>query len=291
MSHRRFFAGCAGLVLAVWLPAIVLPQDRVANSKWAAIPPVMDGLEEDWRPAVFYPEKKVRVDYAFKNDGRNLYILLVFNDAKYLSSIEATGMRIYCRGAGSAEDGIGILFIRKTITAEEYIVRLENQGTPLSDKDKEVLRISPRHSLFESYAVDRRGKTLPPPASASEADPPMFRAAKRDKATIYEFRIPLASSDVHPAVIGAGPGETVRVTFEWGGKSKQLLDARTSWESPAGASSGGLYDKNGETPAQQFLNAFDKMANPSVGTKQYSFQAVVNLARDGSGPGRIPQKG
>jgi hypothetical protein len=279
MKRILFLLASAGLVLAALAPAFSTPEKTPAASQWASPAPVLDGRDEDWQPGGFSSERSVRVDYAFKNDGRNLYILLVFKDPKFLSSIDATGIRIFWGRDVSAGNAAGVLFVRKTVTAEEFISILESRASPLSEKEKEVLRINPRHSIFDAYAVDSRGKTIPPPDSRSDLDPPEFRAGKRNKATIYEFRVPLPRAGAQQAGTGAGPGETVRVSFEWGGASKDLLNAKTSWATPATISSGGLHDENGETPAQQFLNSFDRMSGPSSSVKKYSFQAVVRLAQ------------
>lgn len=279
MGKFRFSAAWAGLLLALLFPAGAVSQGTTPGSQWAASPPSVDGLDADWLPGNMFTEKKLRIDYAFMNDGRNLYILMVFKDPKFLSSIDATGITIFYGRDRPAGRERGVLFISKTLTSDEFIILLESQGTPLTEKEKEVLRINPRHPLFESYAVDRQGKTIPPPADRSSVDPPVFKAGKRENLVIYEFRVPLDTAESPPAGIGARPGETIRVSFEWGGTSKNVLSARTSWSTPAGMVSGGLYDENGETRAQQFLNAFDRMSSSSMGAKKYSFGAVVKLAQ------------
>jgi hypothetical protein len=279
MRKVRLFAGFVGLVLALLFPAVASPQGTAVDSRWASALPSVDGQAEEWPPDMLSLQKKLKIDFAFKNDDRNLFILMVFKNSKSLSSIDATGITVFYGPAGSAGRESGVLFITKELTAEEFIALLENQGTPLTEKDKEVLRINSQHVVFEAYAVDRQGKTIPPPAARFDMDPPVFKAGKRDKLVIYEFRVPLAPAGLPPAGMGASSGEAVRVSFEWGGTSKKVLSARTSWSTPANMVSGGLYDENGETPAQQFLNAFDRMSNPSMGTKKHAFATVVKLAQ------------
>jgi hypothetical protein len=44
-------------------------------------------------------------------------------------------------------------------------------------------------------------------------------------AVVYEFRIPLAKTEIQPAGIGAKPGTALKVGFSWGGITPQMRDA------------------------------------------------------------------
>jgi hypothetical protein len=281
MRKRRLLAGCVGLVLALLFPAVASAQDTAVDSRWASVLPSVDGQAEEWPPDTLSLQKKLKIDFGFKNDSRNLFILMVFKDPKSLSSIDATGITISCSPLAAKQRTNTVLFIGKTLTADEYITRIESSGTPLTEKEKEVLRIRQQHPVFDAYAVDDQGKTVAPRAPRSDVDPPAFKAAWRGKIATFEFRVPLAPPAVHPAGIGAVPGDTIQVSFEWGGKSTRLVKARANWPTPAAAASSGAYNENDESRAQVFLMGFDAMSSPSIGTKKHAFRAVVRLA-----PGR-----
>lgn len=83
-------------------------------------------------------EKSVSVDYAFCNDGRNLCVLFMFKDPKFLSSIDATGITIYANTSGKKDKDSGIRFLKKVLTAEELIAWMESQGSTLPEEKKEV---------------------------------------------------------------------------------------------------------------------------------------------------------
>jgi len=279
MRKRRLLAGFVGFVVALLLPAVASPQDTAINSRWASALPSVDGQAGEWPPETLSLQKKLKIDLAFKNDDRNLFILMVFKNPKSLSSIDATGITIFCAPLVARQRTNGVLFIGKTLTADEYITRIESSGTPLTEKEKEVLRIRQQHPVFDAYAVDEQGKTVAPGAPRSDVDPPAFKAAWRGEIATFEFRVPLAPPFAHPAGIGAVPGDMIRVSFEWGGKSTKLDKAKANWPTPAAAASSGAYNENDESRAQVFLMGFDAMSSPSISTKKHAFRAVVKLAQ------------
>jgi hypothetical protein len=279
MKKVRLLAGFVGLIATLLFPVVASPQETSVNSRWASVLPSVDGQGEEWPADTFSLQKKLKIDFAFENDDRNLYILMVFKDPKSLSSIDATGITISCVPLGAKQRTNSVLFIGKTLTADEYITRLESSGTPLTEKEKEILRIREQHPVFEAYAVDGQGKTVAPGPLRSDVDPPAFKAAWRGDIATFEFRVPLASPSAHPAGIGTASGDTIRVSFEWGGKSTKLIKAKANWPTPAAAVSSGAYNENEESRAQVFLMGFDAMSSPSIGTKKHAFRAVVKLAQ------------
>ena len=72
-----------------------LSQKEMISSRWASNQINIDGRSDDWKDEAFHFEKKLGVDYSFKNDAENLFILFVFKDPRYLSSINDTGMTIW----------------------------------------------------------------------------------------------------------------------------------------------------------------------------------------------------
>jgi len=268
------FAAVVGAAVLVATPA--LAQSRVAGSVWAASPPAVDGSGSEWASDYLYYESTMDADYAFRNDGRNLYILAVFRNPKVLEPIEDTGLTIYAAPSDSPERGNGARFIRKMVKAEAFIRILENQGTPLTEADKEDLRAETRHPVFLAALVDGRGKTLDPPAPDSGVLPPAFSETRDGNLATFEFRIPLGPGGVIPG--GTDPGLVLRIEFEWGGSGENVLSAKSTWQSPATRMSGGLITGSGETRAQEFLSAFDSMSRPTISARKYAFSAEVRLA-------------
>jgi hypothetical protein len=263
-------------------------EDPVAQSQWTASPLQLDGLAEEWRSDSLLHVKKIDLDYGFRNDGRNLYILLVFRNPKSLSSIDAVGITISGSPEGTEHNNNKVRFIKKTLTADQFIAMLEYQGAHLTGEKKEELRRRPQHPVLAAYAVDKKGKILSPTGSATGVEPPAFQTTKQENGVTYEFRIPLASREVYPAGIEAEPGTTISVSFKWGGSAQKTLSPRTSWSTPWSMVSGGALADNGETRAQEFLNSYDSMSRPSLEGKKYALRVDVQLAKQVSVPDIYP---
>ena len=107
MAHA-FTAG-GGDPLA--LPAKTAP----VQSRWQKSPLKIDGDISDWLAPSFHAEKSVQVDYAFGNDAENLYLIFVFKDQKYLSSLAQTGFTVWFNDQGKKKKTLGVRFQKKTL--------------------------------------------------------------------------------------------------------------------------------------------------------------------------------
>ena len=279
MLRSQFSKALAGVGLSLLLSGFLFSEDPVVISQWAVSPLQLDVLTGEWAPESLLHLNKMDLDCGFKNDARNLYILIVFRNPKYLSSIDSMGITISGGPTGIKKKGNAVRFVTAILTADQYISMLEEKGSLLTGQEKEDLRARPRYPVFAAYAVDKKGKVLPSTImSAAGAEPPAFRTRRRENVSTYEFRIPLASREAYPAGIEAEPGTAISVFLEWGGSAQKALSPRTSWSTPWSLVSGGALADNGETRAQEFLNSFDSMSRPSLETKKYSFQVDVRLA-------------
>jgi hypothetical protein len=279
MRQNAVLIVMAELGLMLLFSGFALSEDPVALSQWTSSPLQLDGLAEEWKTDSLLHEKKLDLDYGFRNDGRNLYILLAFKNPKFLSSIDTMGIKISGSPVGTKPNDSGFRFIKKTLTADQFIAMLEYQGVRLTGDKKEELRRQSRHPVYAAFAVDKKGKILSPSGSVTDVNPPAFQTQRQGNLSTYEFRIPLASRKASPAGIEAEPGATISVSFEWGGSAQKTLSTRTSWSTPWAMVSGDAIADNAETRAQEFLNSFDAMSKPSLETKKYAFRVDVRLAK------------
>ena len=218
-TRLRAFAASAALVLGSALTAGAGGQAVVASA-WTGQPVAVDGLRSDWQGEVLTEWKKDAVSFAFHNDGETLYALLVIQDPKYRSSIEATGVTLYFDATGSKAKDYGILFKRLRLNPEEYIAHLEKQG-PVSDEDKAGIRQKAGFYLFHHQVLDRKGKPVGT-AGAAMSRPAVFKYAPEEKALAYEFSVPLSRGSELAAGVGSGPGSSVAVGFAWGGETAEM---------------------------------------------------------------------
>jgi hypothetical protein len=275
---RSLFSQLIGIGLTLLGVVSAFPADRTAASRWVPSPITVDGQDDEWPAPSLYSEKKPGVAYAFQNDGRSLYILVVFKDARSLEAVEATGLAVYYSPGGAKEKINGTRFIKEDIPVDRFISLLESQGKTLTDEDKGILRTRFQYPVFEAYAIDQEGKYVPAAELRTGVEPPVFRSVKKGDLLTYELRIPLAARAPQPAGPGPGQADTVQVGLEWGGSAMKVLSTKTSWHSPQSIVSDGVYTGAGETRAQEFLSSFDGMSRPSVKTKEYSLWVGVRLA-------------
>ena len=235
-------------LLALSLP--VLSKDTVVESVWAALPLTIDGAPQDWDDAPPLFDKASNAQYALKNDGKNLYIIMVFRDALSQSTLALTGMKIYVSADGKKSKDSGILFQQKPMTADELIASLEAKGEVLSeDRKSEIRRQKTYVAYLEEALVAKKGAA----AAGTEAkpEPAMFRSTLKGQLAVYEFKIPLSRIGQPGSV---QPGAAFKIGFEWGGVTKEIMKNIMADRAASGASTrkggvssdGGFSDQSGQ---------------------------------------------
>lgn len=205
------------MILALCVPSIA--KDKIVKSEWTASPVKIDGSNNDWDSSALIAQKKVDVDYAFMNDAENLYILFIFKNSKYLSSISMTGMKILFSPEGKKVKDYGIRFIVKKISADDYIALLEKERGPAPEAKKEQIRANPAYVLYGHEMISKE------PSEGLKLTGPVFRSKRQQGTFIYEFSIPLEKLAELSSEIGAEPGKSIQVGFEWGGMNAEIKKA------------------------------------------------------------------
>ena len=269
------------LVLAIVL--VARAKEKSVDSIWAAAPLKVDGLADDWESDPFHVEKKVKAEYAFRNDSDSLYVFFKFNDAKYLSSIEITGMVLWIDIEGKKNKDLGVKFTKKKISADEYISILEKKQGSINDEQKESLRASEFYFISEAEAVDKKGNPLKQNEGDEAVKGAAFNVSVQQDAVTYEFRVPLKNLIKAISESDAEPGEVLGVGFEWGGLTDEMRKAYMKGDASGGTGRMGISEGgrgggggqgvgfDGASPAG--LTALRKM------TKKYSFWTVVRMAK------------
>jgi len=271
---RRLALFLSVLCLASAASAATVPTVESAK---ASFPIRLDGKADEWAAVPRILDPKAGTEFAFQNDARNLYILVVMKKPESFQSAEATGMTVLGRPGGSRKPAKGVLFLNREISADGYIVWRESQGAILTDADKAEIRKTPRHPITVSFAIDAKGSSYGPLRKQTDALPPDFGASQQDSEAVYEFRVPLASPDLLPGGIGGTPGASIRISLEWGGTDRKSLSTQAGRESPNSRS--GYQSGTGRTWGQEYLDSFDSMSRPTLGnTKKFSFAVDVKLA-------------
>ena len=218
---RKPMAFTAVLAAIVVLAAPGLAAGQAAESLWASGPMTIDGVAQEWDASTPIIDEGSKVEYALRNDGRNLYIIMVFKNPLYKSTLDYTGMKIYFTTGAKKSKEFGILFQKKQLTAEGLIANLQKRGQAPTEEQNAEIRKKSTHIIF-SEEVIRPKKAAAPTDPAVATDPPIFRTIEKGRLAVCEFRIPLSRIN-QLGGIGAEPGQSILLGFEWGGMTAQIM--------------------------------------------------------------------
>ncbi len=210
-------------------------QEPAYRSQAITEPRQVDGQEDDWAGATFANFKKAGVDYAVAHDNEHLYLILVFRNKAGLSTAEEGGVFIYLSQAGKKSKDIGYHFVRRMVSAEEAIARLESYGESLSEERRAQIREKKMFAFYEGEPVGKKFKADLQKIKGQKFEPAVFRArleqARRGpgayargqdgfQKAVFEFRIPLRPSPGLPPLLE--PGKPINLGIEWGGLTEEM---------------------------------------------------------------------
>jgi hypothetical protein len=274
MRKGKPVLGLIPIILLIFLPTTSLPAEDIVQSTWAQTGVQVDGQIGDWTGAAVTTQKSAGVDFAFRNDGRDLYAVLIFKDPKFLSSIDMTGLTIYASTTGKKDKDWGVRFQRKAVSGQQLIEYMAKMGQPLPEARQAELKDKEQLILFMATAINKKGEEVFPSGPVEGIDLPGFRTGRQDNSIVYELRMPLASREVHPTGLGAEPGKDIKVGFEWGGLTKEMREAMRG--QARGTSTGA--DANREDQTTGTYMGTPPTTGPT-GPKKYSFWVDVKLAQ------------
>jgi hypothetical protein len=278
MNTKKLFTH---IFLAVFMLANVtigFSEEKIVKSKWTVQPPTIDGLDDDWAGDEMISEKKMDVDYAIKNDAQNIYVLFVFKDPKYLSNINATGITLYYNTEGKKKKDHAFHFIRKKVTGEELIVYLKQRGEVLTEQQMQSIDPQNTYSVFMTERTGKKDEEISVTAPIPGALNPGFKIDKKGDAFIYEFKVPLLRSEASPRGMGVEPGQSLKIGFEWGGMTEDLMKRLGAQSGQGDASAegraGSVIDSRRGSAAGAPRSSSGRMP------KKYSFWVDINLAQN-----------
>lgn len=277
MKKPEFVKTLSLFLLIFTITFLSFSKEKTIASNWVAAPLSIDGSNEDWADVNFNFEKKVSVDYAFKNDAENLFVLFIFKDPKYLSSINATGMTIWFNTEGKKKQYYGLKFITQKVTPDAFISILEQRRGTLSEEEKNKIRANLHYFLHNAQVIDKKSKSSSPAPPSEAVIPAIFRAQRQEEMMVYEFAIPLKRATELAPGIETEPGKTVKVCFEWGGMTKEMKEARMKRIARASESRPPTSDRAGGSWSKG-SNYASSMPQVGRGSQKYSFWVDVQLA-------------
>ncbi len=207
------------VVLALCIPG--KSAEKIVQSQWATSPPNIDGSNKDWEGGTLTLYKKTKVDYAFRNDADNLYVIFIFNDPRgFMSTIQQSGITLWLNTDGKKKKNYGIKFAIKTVSADNYIQIVEQMmGETMPEEKRQQIRTKESYQIFHNEVIDKEGEA---PVIASGPTAPAFNTAGGRETMVYEFKVPLNKNEASPVGIGTAPGGSFTIGFEWGGTTKEM---------------------------------------------------------------------
>jgi hypothetical protein len=207
--------------------SVTLSKDETVQSVWAASPVTVDGSNADWQADKMNVMKDFGIDYAFKNDGKYLYVLFNFKDKNFMSTFLVTGLTLWFNTEGSDKKTYGINFKERKVSADELIAILEKQQGPLPDARKAQFKSRPSYILCQGEFIDKKGNNLTATALGGDMDVPIFRLVLGRGTALYEIALRLNGLEKLAPELKLEPGKVVKIGFEWGGMTKEILQAKT----------------------------------------------------------------
>ena len=269
------------VVLALCTPGI--SAEKFVQSQWTATAPNIDGSNSDWEGGTLTLYKKTQVDYAFRNDADNLYVIFIFNDPRqFMSTIQQSGITLWLNTDGKKKKDYGIKFAIKTVTADNYIQIVEEMlGEPMPEEKKQQIKAKESYQIFHNEVISKEGDA---PVIASGPTAPAFNTGVGRETMVYEFKVPLKKDEAHPVGIGTQPGGSLTIGFEWGGTTKEMRQDRLTNQTARGAS-GSSGSGTGTLTGEQRVSGsglggasqFSAMGK-NLRAEKYIFWAVVQLA-------------
>ena len=235
MKHKKtvysFFL--CFVVLALCSPGIA--KDKIVQSQWVATAPNIDGSNSDWEGGTLTLYKKTQVDYAFRNDADNLYVIFIFNDPRqFMSTIRDSGIILWLNTDGKKKKNYGIKFAIKTVSADNYIQIVEEMlGETMSEEKKQQIMAKESYQIFHNEVIDKEGEA---PVIASGPTAPVFNTTGGRETVVYEFKVPIKRDESHPVGIGTQPGGSFTIGFEWGGTTKEMRQDKLTRQTARGSS-------------------------------------------------------
>jgi hypothetical protein len=208
----------------ILLSSFGVSKDQKVQSTWAAEPVRVDGYPTDWNRVDLTSNDKLRVEYGFRNDAENIYVLFVFKNPKVMSSIALTGMTIWFHPEGKKKNDYGILFIQRNIPPDQMIARLEKQRGTLSEEERKTIEANPSYLVYDIETVGKKSESKKTPSQESSHTTAIFRYMKIQNDNVFEFGIPMEQMNEQLAPGHIDPGKSLKIGFQWGGATKEMRE-------------------------------------------------------------------
>jgi len=234
------FPGIAASVLLAGCSEIEL------SSRWRDRLVVVDGVNLEWQDAMTYLEDK-KVAVGLLNDEEYLYVALVTTDRQLQRQIVGLGFTLWFDPAGGKGKSFGIRF-PLGIEDKSIMRSLKTRGSSV-EQDMAKLQEELVESMTELEILgpgENESRRLP----LSNEEGIFVKIGVSGYGLVYELRIPLAESEIHPLAIGAATGTSIGIGLETPEMKMDMMRGRMGGGMPGmgGGKGGGRGGSRGGRP-------------------------------------------
>jgi len=239
MAHSRFLPSGTTLLLLCTLTGLLLLigcKAQEVETKWSAEPVKVDGEMSEWSSGstVYFEDPGLQLGLC--NDGQNLYVLFRFNNQAWARAIRMGGVTLWLDNSGKKKKDFGIRYAGgPSLSDMQRPGGSEGGGFRESMTPEQQQRLDQMESsrADQITLIDKKANTeTSVPANGSGGPAASF--ASPQGVYTYEISVPLAKGEAFGFGIGAQPGQTISLGFEWGGTSKEDREKMMGGGPPGG---------------------------------------------------------
>lgn len=220
-------AVCAAAALL--LATLAAQAKATIESTWTREAVTVDGSAEDWQGSVTYVEGR-ELYVGARNDAEYLYLCVYSEDPQTGQQAIGRGLSLQLVPKGGAPLTIG------------FPIGFLADGGPqrgMERPDREQMRKRAEESL-DSFTLREPGAEYEQRVAVDNRFGIELRAGFDEGRFVYEARIPLAVSELHPFAIGVESGGLVSVTLEPPKMDRDSMGPAGGGMRPGGLGGGGM---------------------------------------------------
>ncbi len=176
------------------------------DSQWRDRAISVDGKHEEWQEGMNFVEKE-NVAVGFFNDEDYLYVSMTTSNRDIQKQFMAMGFAIWFDSNGGKKKEFGILF---PVGMMEMGLMMRGRG---QSQDIETLRENFKKSLND-LEIFMPGEKEPRRMPVADATGIEVTVGDSHEQLIYEIKVPLHKSEIHPYAIAAKADKPIGIGFE-----------------------------------------------------------------------------
>ncbi len=244
------------------------------DSQWRDRVISVDGKHEEWQEGMNFVEKE-NVAVGFFNDEDYLYISMTTTNRDIQRQFMAMGFTIWFDPDGGKKKEFGILF---PVGMMEMGMMMRGRG---QSQDIETLRENFKKSLND-LEIFMPGEKEPRRMPVADATGIEVTVGDSHEQLIYEIKVPLHKSEIHPYAIAAKADKPIGIGFETAQLDREKMRERMGrggmGSRPPGGGSGGVGGGRGGFGGGRGGGMGGRPQMP----EQFKLWAQVQLSSEGS---------